>query len=80
LVAGGHQTEPPANVLTYASVVSRETVHIAFTNATLNDSQVKASDVKNVCLTAPYAEMIFTVLGLEFGADAGKMAIVVRAL
>ena len=51
LVAGGHQTEPPASVLTYASVVSRETVRIAFTIAALNDLQVKASDVQNAYLT-----------------------------
>ena len=40
LVAGGHQTESPA-VLTYASVVSRETVRIALTIAALNDLEVK---------------------------------------
>jgi len=51
LVAGGHQMEPPASVLTYASVVSRETVRIAFTIAALNDLQVKASDVQNAYLT-----------------------------
>ena len=45
LVAGGHQTETPASVLTYASVVSRETVVIALTLAALNDLQVKGSDV-----------------------------------
>jgi hypothetical protein len=27
-----------------------------------------------------HAEKIYTVLGLEFGADAGKMAIIVHAL
>ena len=36
LVAGGHMTEAPA-VMTYASVVSRETVRIALTIAALND-------------------------------------------
>jgi len=80
LVAGGHQTKPPASVLMYASVVSRETVQIAFTIATLNDLQVKASDVQNAYLTAPCAEKIYTVLGLEFGADAGETAIIIHAL
>ena len=64
LVAGGHQTETPASVLTYASVVSRETVRISFTIAALNDLQVKASDVQNAYLTAPCAEKIYTLLGL----------------
>jgi len=39
LLAGGHQTKPPANVLMY--VVLRETVRIAFTIAALNDLQIK---------------------------------------
>ena len=40
LVAGGHMTTAPAAV-TYASVVSRETVRIALTVAALNDLEVK---------------------------------------
>jgi len=64
LVAGGHQTETPASVLMYASVVSREAVRISFTIAALNDLQVKASDVQNAYLTAPCAEKIYTLLGL----------------
>ena len=48
-------TETPA-VLTYVSVVSRDIVHIALTIATLNDLQVKASDVQNAFLMAPCKE------------------------
>jgi len=40
LVVDGHQAETPASVLTYASIVSGETVHIALTLVRLNDSQV----------------------------------------
>jgi hypothetical protein len=36
LVAGGHNTKAPA-IITYASVVSRETVRIALMLAALND-------------------------------------------
>ena len=36
MVAGGHVTEPPAS-MTYASVVSRDSVRIALTVAALND-------------------------------------------
>ena len=61
-------------VLTYTSVVSRDSVHIALTIAALNDLQVKASDVQNAFLTAPCEERIWTMLGPEFGADAGKKA------
>lgn len=79
LVAGGHMTEAPA-VMTYASVVSRETVRIALTIAALNDLEVKASDIQNAYLTAPCEEKIYTTLGPEFGEDKGKTAIIVRAL
>ena len=78
-VAGGHTTEPPAT-LTYSSVVSRETVRIALTLAALNNLEVKAADVEGAYLTAPNTEKIWTKLGPEFGADAGKKAIVERAL
>ena len=79
LVAGGHMVEAPA-VMTYASVVSRETVRIALTVAALNDMEVRASDVQNAYLTAPCEEKIYTTLGPEFGEDQGKTALVVRAL
>ena len=79
LVAGGHKTEAPATI-TYASVVSRETVRIALMLAALNDLQVKAGDVLNAYITAPCKEKVWTVLGPEFGSEAGKGAIIVRAL
>ena len=78
-VAGGHMTEAPATI-TYASVVSRESVRIALTLAALNDLEVKTADIENAYLTAPVAEKIWCVLGPEFGADAGKRAIIVRSL
>lgn len=79
LVAGGHVTEQPA-VMTYASVVTRETVRIALTLAALNDLEVKASDVQNAYLQAPVEELIYTKLGPEFEADEGKFAVITRAL
>jgi hypothetical protein len=80
LVAGGHMTEAPPAVATFASVVSRETVRLALTIAALNDLEVKASDVQNAYLTAPCKEHIWTQLGPEFGPDQGKKAIIVHAL
>ena len=79
IVAGGHMLEAPA-VSTYSSVISRETVRIALTLAALNDLEVKASDVLGAYLTAPCEEKVYTKLGPEFGVDAGKRAIIVRAL
>ena len=51
LVEGSHMTTAPAAV-TYASVVSRETIHIALPLATLNDLEVKCGDVLNAYITA----------------------------
>ena len=61
LVAGGHMTDATA-VMTYASVVSWETVHIALTVVALNDLEVKTSDIQNAYLTAPCEEKIWTVV------------------
>ena len=79
LVAGGHMTEAPAT-LTYASVVSRESVRIALTLAALNDLEVKTGDIENAYLTAPVAEKIWTTCGPEFGTQQGRNAVIVRAL
>ena len=79
LVAGGHMTTAPSSV-TYASVVSRETVRMALMLAALNDLDVQCGDVMNAYITAPVREKIWTILGPEHGEDEGKKAIIVRAL
>ncbi len=79
MVAGGHMVDTPP-FLTYASVVSRETVRIALLMAALHDLEVKAADVENAYLTAPTTERVWTICGPEFGPDAGKKAIICRAL
>ncbi len=79
LVAGGHQTKAPATI-TYASVVSRETVRLALAIASLNDLKIKVEGVLNAYITTPVKEKVWTILGPEFGHDAGRSAIIVRAL
>ena len=79
LVAGGHVTAPPSSI-TYASVVSRESVRIAFLLAALNDVDILSGDIGNAYLNAPCREKVFTVCGPEFGSDQGKYAVIVRAL
>lgn len=79
MVAGGHMVEAPATI-TYAGVVSRDTVRIALTIAALNELEVKACDIQNAYLTAPCAEKVWTTLGLEFGEDCGKKALIKRSL
>ena len=49
-VAGGRTTNV-ASTLTYASVVSRDSVRIALTIAALNDLQILACDIQNAYLT-----------------------------
>jgi hypothetical protein len=79
-VAGGHMTEPPAEI-TFASVVSRESVRIAFMLAALNDLDVQAADIGNAYLNAPCREKIWIRCGPEFGRQfQGRRAKVVRAL
>jgi hypothetical protein len=79
MVAGGHMVDTPP-FLTYASVVSRDTVRVALTMAALHDLEVKTADVQNAYLTAPTTEKVWTICGPEFGPDAGKKAVIVRAL
>jgi hypothetical protein len=79
LVAGGNMTKAPATI-TYVSVVSCRTVYIALLMAALNDLNVKVGDILNAYIIAPITKKIWTVLGPEFGIDAGMSAIIVRAL
>jgi hypothetical protein len=78
-VDGGHTRDTP-HAMTYASVVSRESVRITLTLAALNDSDVKMADIENAYLTAPITDKVWTVFGPEFGDDAGKRALIVMAL
>ena len=78
LVAGGHIIHTPD--VTYSSVITRKTVHIALTMEVLHDLEVKAADVLNVYNIAPNQEKIRTVLGPEFRNNAGKSAIIARTL
>eukprot|EP00804_Cyclotella_cryptica_P025701 CCRYP_002900-RA/>CCRYP_002900-RA protein AED:0.28 eAED:0.28 QI:0/0/0/1/1/1/2/0/294 len=76
---GGHVTKAPAT-LTYARVMSLETVWIALLLAVLNGIDIWADDVLNAYITTPCHKKIWTTLGKEFGNDCGWKALVVRAL
>lgn len=79
-VAGGHMTDPPAS-LTYASVVSRDSVRIALLIAALNDLDVLCADVSNAYINATCREKTHFKAGSEFGPNnQGRMVIIVRAL
>ena len=79
-VAGGHTTEPP-NSLTYSSVMSRESVKIAFLVAALNDLDLMSCDIGNTYLNAKCRERIWFVAWAECGPDLqGCVCKLVRAL
>ena len=68
LVARVHMTKLPSAV-TYASVLSCETVHIALAITALNDLQVKCGNFLHAYITAPVMESIWNTLGTKFGGD-----------
>jgi len=79
-VAGGHKTDPPTS-LTYSSVVSRDSVRIAFLIAALNDLNILAADIGNAYINADAREKVYFVAGDEFGAALrGKNVIIIKAL
>ena len=76
MVSGSHMTNTPL-IITYASVVSRETVRIALIMGALHDMSVKNAYIMNDYIKAPCRETFYTILGPEFGPDKGKLAVIV---
>ena len=79
LVARGHTTDTPSSI-TYSSVVSRDSVRIAFLMAALNDLDVMSADIGNAYLNVPNKEKIWTVAGPEFGTEQGAVFIITCVL
>ena len=80
LVAGGHLTDAPTS-LTYSSVVSRDSIRMAFLIAALNGLEVMACDIGNAYLNAPCREKVWFLGGPEVGnEDRGKVCVMTRAL
>jgi hypothetical protein len=79
-VLDGHKTSNPITS-TYAGVVSRESVRIAFTIAALNGVDICAADIRNAYLQAPSSCKDYIICGPEFGLEnVGKVALIHRAL
>ena len=78
LVARDYMTKAPAVIIT--SVVSRETVRTALKITAFNDLEIKLGDILNAYAQAPVTEKVWTTLCPEFGMDAGKTTMIVRAL
>lgn len=79
-VAGGHQTEPTKEI-TFASVVSRDSIRIGFLVAALNDLDILSADISGAYLNAKAAEKVYTIAGKEFGpSKEGRPVLITRAL
>jgi hypothetical protein len=75
-VAGRHWTDPPSQT-TFSTVISRDSVRIAFLVAALNDIEILYADIGN----APTKERVHMTAGPEFGPHhIGQTVIIVRAL
>ena len=72
-------TEAPAS-LTYSSVVSCESIRIAFTVAALNDLDDLVADIGNAYLNADCHDIVYTIAGPEFGSTTGRHIVVTSAL
>jgi hypothetical protein len=80
LVGGGHQTEVPKES-TYSSVISRDSVQIAFLYAALNDLDILSADIQNAYLNAPTKDKLYMMASLEFGSNNVNLhVLIVRAL
>ena len=79
LVAGCHIIEALATI-TYASIMSGETVGIALMIAALDDLEVSFCGILNVYVEASVTEKAWTTLVPEFSEDAGKTAVILRGL
>ncbi len=76
-VAVRHCTEAPSSI-TFSSVVTRESVRIAFSIAALNDLDILSADIGSAYLQAPAHEKGNTTAGPKFGSNhVGKTVIIV---
>ena len=65
-VADGHVPDPPTSI-TYASVVSRDSIRIALLIVALNDLYILATDVGNAYINADTKEKAYFIAGKKFG-------------
>ena len=78
-VADGHLVDTPASI-TYSTVVLRYSVIILLLADAFNDLDVMGADMQNEFLSADNIEKHWIRAGPKFGAEQGKLFIVVIAL
>ena len=77
--ADGNLFKTPASI-TYSTVVLRDSVRILIFVADLNNLKKMGADVQNAFLSAENLEKHWIRDGTEFGAEQGKVFIVIRDL
>lgn len=75
-IAGGHLTDPPMQLM-YSSIVTRESVRIAFLIAALNGLEILSADIGNAYLQAPAREKVHTTAGPEFGPNREGQTVII---
>ena len=75
-VAGGHLTDPPL-YMTYAIMISRDSVLLDFLITVLNDIGILVGKIQNAYLNAPTKEKVFFYGGDEWKSDQVKVFVVV---
>ena len=79
-MAGGHMMEALSSI-TYASVVTHDSVRLAFLIAAMDGLNILACDIGNAYLNAPCREKIWFLGGAEVGTEQqGKALVITRAL
>ena len=80
IVPVGYQIDIPSES-TYSSMVSSDSVHIAFLVALLHELKILSADVQNAYLNASTKEKVYTTAGLEFGKENDERPVhIIRAL
>jgi Reverse transcriptase (RNA-dependent DNA polymerase) len=78
-VTSSHTTKAPSSLM-YSSVVSCDSICLAFLIAALNDINIMSCDLENAHLNAPCREKIWFEGGIKCGKDQGKVYVIVRSL
>ena len=78
LANGSCVDTPQSN--TYSSVVSRESIRIAFLLAALNKLNIKCCDLSGAYLNSPVAEQVCFAAGPECNKDKEKIIVIDQAL
>ena len=79
LVADGPTTSPPSSIA-YSSVMSRDSISIAFLLASLNNLEIFSCEIGNAYLDAKCREKLWTEAGTEFGTEKVIVIIIARAI